>query len=135
MDAGTGGSGDGWPMSPLAGALAGGPPVLSLISGVTGAGGSTVAQPLAERFRRMVGGGRVEPEPGTMVSAASQLGLRHRLAAREKTAYGGWSVSDLDRILRAQSPRIGLWLDSSDQDPDETVTTIRERAWTAAVVA
>lgn len=58
-----------------------------------------------------------------------------REAARPKTAYqpDGPTVADLDRYLRAETPRIGLWLDSSDQAPDETVDEILRRSDEARV--
>lgn len=51
------------------------------------------------------------------------------LAARErgrvKKGYGGgWTVEALDGGLRHGTPRLGLWLDTSDQTPDDTVTRI-----------
>jgi len=46
-----------------------------------------------------------------------------REAARRKTGYGSWTIGALDRELRA-TERIGLWLDNSDQTPDETVAAI-----------
>jgi len=49
-----------------------------------------------------------------------------REAARPKTGYGEWSVEALDRELR-ETPRHGLWLDNSDQTPEETVATMIER--------
>ncbi|WP_030991317.1 hypothetical protein [Streptomyces sp. NRRL S-1813] len=55
-----------------------------------------------------------------------------REEARPRTAYGrDWTVQDLDRLLRAGTPRdIGLWLDTSRQTVDETVG----RAWTEGAV-
>lgn len=56
------------------------------------------------------------------------------VAARErdrpKTGYGDWSPEQLDAGLRTGTPRIGLWLDTSEQRPDETVDEILARAWT-----
>jgi predicted kinase len=51
------------------------------------------------------------------------------LAARErgrgKKGYaGGWNVEAFDAELRQRTPRLGLWLDTSDQTPDDTVTRI-----------
>jgi predicted kinase len=46
-----------------------------------------------------------------------------REAARRKTGYRDWTVEALDRELRA-TQHIGLWLDNSDQTPDETVEAI-----------
>jgi predicted kinase len=55
------------------------------------------------------------------------------VAARErdrpKQGYGDWPVADLDAGFRADTPRIGLWLDSSAQTPAETVDEILARAW------
>ncbi|GAA3147911.1 hypothetical protein GCM10010449_78310 [Streptomyces rectiviolaceus] len=47
-----------------------------------------------------------------------------REAGRGKTGYGAWTVEDLDTGLRSTTPRIGLWLDSSDLTVDETVDAI-----------
>jgi predicted kinase len=53
-----------------------------------------------------------------------------RDAHRHKRGYDGdWTVAQLDRILRDETPRVGTWIDNSDQTPDQTVaeilTTIR----------
>ncbi|MEV4539983.1 AAA family ATPase [Micromonospora echinaurantiaca] len=56
------------------------------------------------------------------------------VAARErdrpKQGYGDWPVADLDADLRTRTPRIGLWLDTSAQTPEQTVDEILARAWT-----
>ena len=165
-----------------------------LITGISAAGKSTVAQLLAERFdravhvkgdiyRRMVVSGRVHVRPGAPPEAERQLDLRYRLGAstadayfdagftvavqdivmgpalatyveriasrplyvivlaprtevvgqrerlRGKAAYqaDGPTIDDLDRYIRAETPRLGLWLDTSDQTPDETVNEILAR--------
>ncbi|CAM5387426.1 AAA family ATPase [Streptomyces griseorubiginosus] len=79
------------------------------------------------------------PDAGTVAA---------REAGRAKTGYGGtgyggagnggagyggeaWTVPALDEVLRASTPPIGLWLDTSGQTPAETVEAIlagRERA-------
>ncbi|MFF7290161.1 AAA family ATPase [Streptomyces griseorubiginosus] len=79
------------------------------------------------------------PDAGTVAA---------REAGRAKTGYGGtgyggagnggaayggtaWTVPALDEALRASTPPIGLWLDTSGQTPAETVEAIlagRERA-------
>ncbi|WP_255308085.1 AAA family ATPase [Streptomyces marincola] len=46
-----------------------------------------------------------------------------REAARAKTGYGLWTVEALDAGLRA-TPRLGLWLDTSDLTPSETVDAL-----------
>jgi hypothetical protein len=53
-----------------------------------------------------------------------------------KVAYrpGDEGVTQLDSYLRRQTPRIGLWLDTSDQTVDETVDEILARVWTEGVL-
>ncbi|MBM7784596.1 AAA family ATPase [Tenggerimyces flavus] len=46
---------------------------------------------------------------------------------RPKSGYVDWTVKELDDYLRAETPRIGLWLDTSDQTPDQTVDEILAR--------
>jgi cytidylate kinase len=55
--------------------------------------------------------------------------VAQREAAREKTAYreGFAGAIELDKALRDETPPIGLWLDTSEQTPDETVDDIVER--------
>ncbi|MGG3835803.1 AAA family ATPase [Paenibacillus thiaminolyticus] len=57
-----------------------------------------------------------------------------RESSRSKQGYGIWTVEALDRILRQDSPRVGMWLDTSDLTPEETVREIERRAWTEAIV-
>ncbi len=47
-----------------------------------------------------------------------------REAGRGKTGYGAWTVEDLDTGMRETTPRIGLWLDSSEMSVEETVDAI-----------
>jgi hypothetical protein len=51
-----------------------------------------------------------------------------REANRGKQAYGPWTVAALDHSLRAETPRIGLWLDSSELSVGETVEEIMRRS-------
>lgn len=57
-----------------------------------------------------------------------------RESSRSKQGYGIWTVEALDRILRQESPRVGMWLDTSDMTPEETAREIGRRAWTEAIV-
>ncbi|MFC9857897.1 MULTISPECIES: AAA family ATPase [unclassified Streptomyces] len=59
-----------------------------------------------------------------IVLAPSTTAVRSREAGRAKTGYGPWTVDALDGILRAETPRIGLWLDTSEQTPEQTVSEI-----------
>ncbi|MEV8113616.1 AAA family ATPase [Streptomyces xiamenensis] len=61
-----------------------------------------------------------------VVLAPSPESVHRREAGRAKNGYGPgpWTVEVLDRGLRAETPPIGLWLDSSDLTPEETVTAI-----------
>ncbi|WP_433315120.1 AAA family ATPase [Micromonospora chersina] len=75
---------------------------------------------------------RIRHRPLAVVVLAPRADV---VAARErdrpKQGYGDWPVADLDAGFRAGTPRIGLWLDTSAQTPDETVDEILGRAWTA----
>ena len=52
-----------------------------------------------------------------------------REAGRTKRAYGGDdTVEAMDAALRDETPHIGLWLDTSEQTPAETVEEILTRA-------
>ena len=70
-----------------------------------------------------------------VVLAPSPATVRAREAARSKEAYrpGSLTVDELDRALRHETPKVGLWLDSSDQTVDETVQQILDR-WDASRV-
>ena len=56
-----------------------------------------------------------------VVLAPSVAAIEVREAERAKVGYGGVTPEQLDRVLREQTPPIGLWIDSSEQTPDETV--------------
>ncbi|MFC1437704.1 AAA family ATPase [Streptacidiphilus sp. N1-10] len=51
--------------------------------------------------------------------------VAEREAARAKSAYGGgWTVEAMDAVLREQTPRRGLWLDSSELTVAQTVDQV-----------
>jgi chloramphenicol 3-O-phosphotransferase len=58
-----------------------------------------------------------------------------REAARPKTAYrdNHWTIEDSYRELTEDTPRLGLWVDSSDQTVAETVDEILTRRGDALV--
>lgn len=60
--------------------------------------------------------------------------VRQRELNRPKKGYGEWSPEQLIRSLREETPRLGLWLDTSELTPEETVQAILERARTEASV-
>ena len=50
--------------------------------------------------------------------------VRAREAARGKVGYTGFSVEDLYAGFMRDTPRIGFWIDTSNQTPDQTVGEI-----------
>lgn len=50
-----------------------------------------------------------------------------REEGRNKTGYGAMEVAPFDDALRTQTPRLGLWLDTSTLTVSETVDRILER--------
>ena len=61
------------------------------------------------------------------VLAPSPEGVAAREARRAKTGYGDWIVAMLDHAPRDETPRLGLWLDTSHESPAETVHQILSR--------
>jgi chloramphenicol 3-O-phosphotransferase len=57
-----------------------------------------------------------------------------REAARAKSGYHGFTPHELDAALRADTPRLGLWIDSSSQTAAQTVDEILDRTGTEALV-
>jgi chloramphenicol 3-O-phosphotransferase len=60
--------------------------------------------------------------------------VARREARRAKKAYDPWTIEGLDSLLRERTARVGLWLDTSQQTPEETVDEILSRAWPEARV-
>ncbi|MDQ0061402.1 AAA family ATPase [Paenibacillus harenae] len=57
-----------------------------------------------------------------------------RESSRLKKGYGAWTVEGLDTLLRDETPRIGMWLDSSHLTPEETVDEIISRLEDEALI-
>lgn len=62
-----------------------------------------------------------------VVLVPSLKALAAREAAREQKGYLRWQIAEHRKRFVAETPRIGLWLDSSGQAPDETVDEILRR--------
>ncbi|MFI0983534.1 AAA family ATPase [Streptomyces sp. NPDC021093] len=63
-----------------------------------------------------------------VVLAPDPQTLAVRDEGRAKTGYGGgWTPEVLDRAMREETPKRGLWLDSSGQTPQRTVDEIIAR--------
>lgn len=86
---------------------------------------------LGEDLRTYAGLVRTRPL-SVIVLAPRPEAVAVREAERSKTGYGAaWSVGMLDEELRTRTPRIGLWLDTSELTVGQTVEAIlaeRERA-------
>lgn len=79
----------------------------------------------------------IQSEPLCVVTLAPRRDVvSAREVSRAKTAYppGGDEITVFDDVLRRETPRIGLWLDTSEHTPEETVDEIVERAWDEARV-
>ena len=59
-----------------------------------------------------------------MLTARPEV-VQARERARGTELWREWS--SLDAVVRERTRRIGLWLDTSDQTPDETIAAILER--------
>jgi chloramphenicol 3-O-phosphotransferase len=69
-----------------------------------------------------------------IVLAPQAAAVAGREQSRDKTAYGPWAIEQLDTVLRRDTPRLGLWLDTSSQTPAQTADEILSRAWAEARV-
>ena len=50
--------------------------------------------------------------------------VAEREKLRDKTGYGDWDVEAFCTSFEDETPRIGLWLDTSEMSPQETVDEI-----------
>lgn len=75
----------------------------------------------------------IASRPLAVVVLAPHAGsVAARESRRKKTAYqdGAFDPDELDTIFRTETPRIGVWIDSSDQTPEQTAEEVLCRAWT-----
>jgi gluconate kinase len=80
-----------------------------------------VGGPLLSDYREMI---RSRP-CHVVVLAPSAEALAAREAARDDKGYlGGWTVEQHHADFLAKTPRIGLWLDTTNLTPEETVEEI-----------
>lgn len=59
-----------------------------------------------------------------VVLTPNEKAVEEREASRPKTGYGAWTISHLNKILQTETPKLGIWIDSSEQTPQETVEEI-----------
>lgn len=64
-----------------------------------------------------------------VVLAPRAAAVAARESVRAKDSYDTWTVEMLDEALRNDTPRLGLWLDTSEQTAEQTVEEILNRAW------
>ena len=50
--------------------------------------------------------------------------IAERERQRGKTGYGDWSVTEFCTAFAEETPRVGLWIDTSDISPEETVALV-----------
>ncbi|WP_219415622.1 phosphotransferase-like protein [Pseudonocardia nigra] len=87
---------------------------------------------LGPELEFLVGAIRARPLR-VVVLAPRPVAVAAREMARSKDSYGMWTVTALDRVLREETPRIGLWLDTSGLSVAATVDEILRRDADAAV--
>jgi chloramphenicol 3-O-phosphotransferase len=100
------------------------------------AGFTVVAQDviLGDHLREMTTLITSRPLLLVVLTAAPEV-IEAREAGRNKNAYTTWTPAGLDKVLRDETPRLGLWLDSTSQTPAETAAEILARAWTEARIS
>ncbi|MFG7946042.1 AAA family ATPase [Streptomyces cacaoi] len=107
-----------------------------VVDGYFAAGFTVVAQDvlLGEHLAWTVG--RIRSRPLHVIALAPRPeAVAARDAVRAKTAYDAWEAGPLDRVLREETPRLGLWIDSSEQTAEQTVDEILAKAPAQARIA
>lgn len=88
-----------------------------------------VAGPLLGEMRSMI---RSRP-CHVIVLLPSGPAITARETGRRQKGYGAWTVERLRKLFAEQTPRVGIWLDTSELTPEQTVDLILQR--TAAPTA
>ena len=68
-----------------------------------------------------------------VVLLPSAEALAAREEARSSRGYGAWRAAELRAVFVDETPRLGLWIDSTNQTPAETVEAVIDRAKDAAI--
>jgi chloramphenicol 3-O-phosphotransferase len=88
-----------------------------------------VAGPMLPEFVRLIGYRPLH----VVVLLPSKETIARREGARATVGYGSWTVPDLYRIFAEGTERLGLWLDTSEQTPEQTVSEILSRVGEASL--
>jgi chloramphenicol 3-O-phosphotransferase len=70
-----------------------------------------------------------------VVLSPDEKTIKQREETRGKTGYGVWTVSQLNQMLQIDTPKVGMWLDTSDLTPEETVEQILTRVESEGLVS
>ena len=92
-------------------------------AGFTVALEDVVAGPLLGEYRTMIRGRPCH----VIVLIPSPDAVAAREVGRQKKGYTRWTVEELYEGFVSTTPRVGLWLDTSDQTAEETVDEILAR--------
>jgi GrpB-like predicted nucleotidyltransferase (UPF0157 family) len=92
-------------------------------AGFTVALEDVVAGGLLGEYRTMIGSRPCH----VIVLMPSLEAIAAREAGRQQKGYTAWTVEELYEGFAATTPRVGLWLDTSDQTAEETVDEILAR--------
>ena len=79
-----------------------------------------VAGPVLSDYCTMIRSGPCH----VVVLLPSLEAITSREAVREHKGYGAWTAEELYEGFVSKTPRFGLWLDTTDLTPDETVAEI-----------
>ncbi|MCC0565745.1 AAA family ATPase [Brevibacillus borstelensis] len=78
---------------------------------------------------------RIQSRPlYVIVLAPRPEAVMEREKSRPKTGYGLWTADELDRRLREETPKIGLWLDTTNQTAAQTLDEIWGRVWAQGII-